>query len=151
MRPGMMPSFTSGWPTCAPGRDHAIVAGHRGLQAAAECLAVDRHHHRLRALLDRRRNGSSVRPRLLPAHNLAELPYVGAGDEGPARAHHHDGLHVRIGRRAFDGGLNRFGNSRAQRVHRRIIDRDDGNLFLAGKSNGLAHVAHSLNRGHRRS
>ena len=48
----MMPSSTSGWPTLAPGDRHAVVAGHRELEAAAQRVAVNRGDERLRDILD---------------------------------------------------------------------------------------------------
>ena len=50
--PGMMPRFTSGQAELRAGDRHAVVAGHGHFEPAAERGAVDRHHHRLRALLD---------------------------------------------------------------------------------------------------
>ena len=92
---------------------HAIVPGHRDFQAAAEGLTVDRHDHRLRTRLDHSQKWQQAAPRLLAPDDLDELPYVGAGDEGPSSADDDDGGHARIGGGVFDGGLNGFGNSGA--------------------------------------
>ena len=71
---------------------HAVVAGHRQFQPAAERGAVHRHHHGLGAVLDAAEEVVHVgRPRhVAPGHALEPLD-VGAGHERAARAHHHDG------------------------------------------------------------
>src|ERR1700676_872678 len=61
---------------------------------------------------------------------LAEFGDVGAGDEGAAGAGQHDRLHFRIGDRALDAIENAAADGRAQRVHRRTVDRDDGDNVM---------------------
>ena len=82
----MIPSFTSGCPTCADGRDHAVVSGHGDFEAAAECGAVDRHDDRLGAVLDFEQQRQQTAPRRFAADHLAELADVGARDEGSSGA-----------------------------------------------------------------
>ena len=55
--PGMMPSFTSGCPTCADGNGDAIMAGHGGFQPAAKRGAMDRGDDRLGGCLDAIQDG----------------------------------------------------------------------------------------------
>src|SRR5712692_703244 len=54
---------------------------------------------------------------------------VRSGDKGAARADEHDRACGGILRAAFHGCLDGFGHSGAERVHRRIVDSNDGHLI----------------------
>ena len=58
---------------------------------------------------------------------LLEDVDVRAGDERRAGADEDDGVRGRIVAGALDRVADRFGNAGTQRIHRRIVDGDDGN------------------------
>ena len=62
-------------------RDHAVMAGHRYFQAAAQGLAVNRHHHGLGRIFNRQQHRQERQARLLAGRHLLELADVGAGNE----------------------------------------------------------------------
>ena len=70
---------------------------------------------------------------------LAEFGDVGAGDEGAAGAGQHDRLHFRIGGGSFDGFKNAAANRRAERVHRRTVDRDNGDHVMTFELDHFTH------------
>ena len=79
------------------GRRDSEVPGHRDLEPAAERRAMDRHDHRLGAVLDSRQQRMKIAGRLtISPGGAVERVDVGAGDEGLARAHEHDGGDRRI-------------------------------------------------------
>src|SRR5439155_14027458 len=90
-----------------------------------ERLAVDRHHHRLGRILYRQQNRQERSPRFLARGHLAEFADVGAGDKRRARSDDYHRLYLRVLRRRFYGRLNPLGNAGTQRIHRRVVDRDD--------------------------
>ena len=71
---------------------------------------------------------------------LAELGDVGAGDEGAARADQDDGIDGGVGverlRRVPEGASECLG----ERVHRRVVDGDDGDAALAVDAHGHAQI-----------
>ncbi len=77
----------------------AVMAGERGLRAAAERRAVERRDDRLGAGLEARQHGGQQRLDRRPV----ELAHVGAGHECTARAREHDGAHGRVGVERLDG------------------------------------------------
>ena len=112
----------------------AIVAAQRGLQAAAERSAVDRGDDGLRGILDR--VADVVQARRL--RRLAELGDVGAGDERPAVADQHDGLDGGVGDRLLHAFDDAVAHLLRQRVHRRRIDGQHGDVALRGQiRNGI--------------
>ncbi len=108
------------------GNGDAVVADQRDLEAAAERCAVDRGDDRLRAVLDRGLRVRQARAR----ERLAEFGDVGAGDEGAPGADQHDRLDGGIGRRLRMPSRKPVAHLRRQRVHRRRIDRQDGDVAL---------------------
>lgn len=95
------------------GRDHQLVAGFD--------LVAD--------LGQRRRLG-----------RLAELADVGAGDEVGARARDHDGVHVGVVAQFGKGLLQALAHRGAQRVHRRVVQGDQGDGAVALDANGREGV-----------
>ena len=87
------------------------------------------------------RNGSRLRPGFSPLTILTNSRISAPAMKVRPAPMTMMAVDVRVGGRGFDGGLNGFGNSGAQGVHRRVVDGDDGDLFVAGQSNGVAHVA----------
>ena len=85
---------------------------------------MQRHHHRLGRILNSANDGRQIGQLRLAGRDLAELLDIRARDECSAGANHHNGLHIGIVRRSFDGTLNALRNARAERVDGRIIDRD---------------------------
>jgi hypothetical protein len=77
---------------------HPIMAGERDFEPAAERGAVDRGDHRLRAIFDR--VDHHRQPRLL--RRLAELGYVGPGEEGLALAGYDQRRDAVVGLRLLD-------------------------------------------------
>ncbi len=106
------------------GCHHAVVPRHCDFQTSAERRAMDRHHHRLRAVLDLPQQGQKASSRRLPADHLAELANVGSRDERSSSADDHNGTDRGIARRTFDGRMNPLWNARTQRIHRGIGDRN---------------------------
>ena len=118
---------------CARRRDPEMTA-ERHLEPAAERHAVDGSHHRLRARLQRR-DGDAEARRL---RWLAEFADVGARDEGPALADDDHGRDTGIGNGALDAVDHALAHCLAQRIHRRVIDRENGDGALLRIGN--AHV-----------
>jgi hypothetical protein len=71
---------------------------------------------------------------------LAEFGDVGAGDKGAAGAGQHDRLHFRIGDGALDAIQNAAADGGAQRVHRRTVDRDDGDHVMTLELDHFVHA-----------
>ena len=107
------------------GRD-AVVAAQCQLQAAAERRAVHRGHHRLGRCLDR----VDERGQQGLLHLALEFRDVGAGGEEPACARQHDGLDPGIGIGLAEGLLQPHAQRMAQRIHRRVVHADDGDVAL---------------------
>ena len=70
---------------------------------------------------------------------FAEFGDVGAGDEGAATAGQDDRLHFRIGDGAFDAFENTAADGGAQRIHRRAVDRDDGDHVITFELDHFVH------------
>ena len=70
---------------------------------------------------------------------LAEFGDVGAGDEGAAGAGQHDRLHLGIGDRALHAFEDAAAHRGAQRVNRRAVDRDDGDVVMTFEFYHFAH------------
>src|SRR5438046_6502581 len=71
---------------------------------------------------------------------LAEFGNVGAGDEGAAGAGQNDGLHFRIGDGALHAIEDAAPDRSAERVHRRIVDRDDGDNVMTLELDHFVHA-----------
>ncbi len=116
-------------------RCNAEVACQRHFEAAAEGGAMNGGNDRLRRVLHRQQHFMQAR-RL---RRLAEFGDVGAGDEGAAAAGQHDRLHFRIGDRALDAFENTAADRGAQRIHRRAVDRDDGDHVMTLELDHFVH------------
>jgi hypothetical protein len=112
------------------------VAAERHLEPAAERHAVDRRDHRLRARLQCRDGDTEARG----LWRLAELADVGACDEGLALADHDDCGNAGIGDGALDAVDHALPYRDAERVHRRVVDRENGDGALLGIGDGHANL-----------
>jgi len=114
---------------------HAVVAGHRGLEAAAQRRAMNRGDHRFRAVLDvvqqwiQRRQGQ-----------FQKLANIGARDKGSPGTHEHYGTNLTVAFQSFHGLLQLQRNRSAQRVDRRVVDREDAHCTPAGNNHEAAHA-----------
>jgi hypothetical protein len=68
-----------------------------------------------------------------------ELADVGAGDEGAAAADQHDGVDVGVLAEGFDAVLDAVADGGRQRIHRRIVDREDADTPLGGAKDCVGH------------
>ena len=116
-------------------RGDAIVAGHRQLQPATKCRPMNRGDDRLREVLDLGEQRMQVGADAVAPRRLLQFTDVGAGDEGASRAGDDDGACVDapqcLGERLAHGGV--------ERVHRRVVDRDDGDVAISDHGNETAH------------
>ena len=144
--PGISPSLISGCPSCASSDDDADVAAHRELEPSAEAEPVDRRDER------RARRVHPVPELLDPAGRAAlvricrglaqrrELLDVRPGDESSlARADEHDRTNAVVGVEAVDLGFELLEERRRERVHRRVVDRDDGDRAVELGRDEVAH------------
>ena len=120
------------------GHGHAVVTGERHFQAAAQRRAVDRGDHGLGRILDRVLHVEQARA----LRRLAEFGDVGAGDEGAAFADEHDRFRVRVGDGLFEAARQSVAHGRRERVHRRRIQGEDGDLAVIGE------VGHGVDGSH---
>ena len=118
------------------GRD-AEMAAQRGLETAAERIAVDRRDDRPRRVFQRVENFMQAR-RL---RRLAELADVGAGDEAAAGAGQHDGLDAGVVLGLGELFLQADANRVAQRIDRRIVDGEDENSVTIFGFYGFTHAS----------
>ena len=107
----------------------AVVRGQRDLESASQRRAMHRGDDRLRCVLDSVEHVGKVGG----GGRLAEFGNVGAGDEGPAAADDDDRLDRGIRLRRLDAALEAVANGLRQRVHRRGIDRNQGDLAVDRK------------------
>ena len=114
---------------------NAEMAAERDFEAAAQRGAVNRGNGRLRAIFKFGNHLGQAR-RL---RRLAEFGDVGARDEGAAGAGEHNGLHFRIGGGALDAFENAAANCRAERIHRRTVDRDNGDHVMTFELDHFTH------------
>ena len=94
---GQQPQLDLGQGHLRTRRGDTVVAAQRQLQPATHGRAVDRGHHRLAGLLQRRNHGMQIR--LLKSRRGVELADIGSAAKGFARTGDDDGLHRRIGQR----------------------------------------------------
>jgi hypothetical protein len=119
---------------------HAVVAGQRHLEPAAQRGAVDRGHHRLGRALDQIEH--LVQPGLL--RRFAEFGDVGARNKGAPRARDHDRRDARIGRGLLEAIPQTLAHVLAERVDGRIVDGEHGHAAAAIEINGLTDGCHGL-------
>ena len=119
---------------------YAVVASHRGLEAAAERRAVNRGHHGLRAILDSRERSQQTDVRLLARGDLFEFANVRAGNERPPAADQNDGPHGLVGNRLLDRRGDSLRDPGTQSVHWRILDREDGDFPVFAKGYEFSHT-----------
>jgi hypothetical protein len=105
---------------------HPVMSGHRSFEPAAERRTVNRHHDRLGRILDSQQLRQQGEFAPLAGGDLAEFLNIGAGNERPSRADDDDRLHPGIAIGLLDPGDDALRNARTEGVHRRIVDRDDG-------------------------
>ena len=120
-----------------------VMAGHRELEAAAERVPMDRGHDRLRHILDVlqacvERFQSSKR--LLPSRHRLEDIDVNPDHERLAGADEHERVNGRVVKASRDRGLDRFEHAWPERIHRRVIDRDDGDAVADVVLDHCCHV-----------
>ena len=126
--------------------DDADVAAHRELEPSAEAEPVDRRDerrarrvHPVPELLDPARRAALVRIRGGLAQRR-ELLDVRPRDEGSlARADEHDRTDAVVGVEAVDLGFELVEERRRERVHRRVVDRDDGDRAVLLGRDEVAH------------
>jgi hypothetical protein len=113
------------------GGGDAEVAGEGDLKPAAEWGAEHGGHDRLVDRIDERDHlGKTGHHR-----RLVEFGDVGAGNKGASLRGQHDRLHRRVVTRAREGVGEPRAHVVAQRVDRRIVDRDDGDLAILARRN----------------
>ena len=123
-------------------RRDAEMARLRDLEPAAERVAVDRRDERLRRVLhppqQRVRAGGPLE-RIVFRLQRVEHFDVRAGDERRSGADEHDRFGRGIRDAALDGPIDAVPHSRAQRIHRRVVDRDDGDAVFDLVANRISH------------
>jgi len=102
-------------------RTDSVVRGHGDLEAAAQRVAVHGGNHRLRRVLHESQHGRQKGA----GAGSDKLRDVGACHERPAAADQDDGVYVVVGDRGAQQGVQFIDDAGAQRVDRRILDRDD--------------------------
>lgn len=75
----------------------------------------------------------------LAGHDFSELVDICSCDESGACADNYDSLDRVVGAGVVNRRFDAFGNARRQRVHRWIIDSDDGNLIRGGIADEFGH------------
>jgi hypothetical protein len=81
----------------------------------------------------------SVAAFLAARGDLAELPDVGARNEGLPRPDQHRRAHGCIGADPLHVPGDALGHSRAERVHGRVVHGDDCDIAFAGERNQVRH------------
>ena len=110
----------------------AVVACHGGFESSAKGGAVDGHSDGLGGIFNDEKNlGEANGSVLFSAGNLAELFNVGTGDKSASAADEHDGLNGGVGIEFDNGGGDALGNSRAERIDGRVVNRYDANFAIA--------------------
>ena len=125
---------TSGKPHLRARHRNPVVAGHGGLQAAAQGMTVNGRDDGLRAVFKHLSQAHGLR-----ASRLAQMLDVGAGDEPAPGADEHHGSDLRIRVRSFNAVDDALGHARTQRVHGRIVHGDDANGAHTFKGDEFAH------------
>jgi hypothetical protein len=112
-----------------------VVAGDGRLDAAAHHRAMQRCHHRHRAVLDQAQH--LVVAGLEDA--CLEFAHVAAGKKGLAGAGQHDALHGGVAAQRREGGLEAGAHLARQGVDGGAVDRDDGDVALHRNIHCFAH------------
>src|SRR6185295_15836749 len=123
-------------------RCDAEVARLRDLEPAAERVAVNRGDERLGGVLDALElcvRAGRTRHRVLGRPQQLEGLDVGAGDEGGAGADQHDGFGGRVGDAALHRLVDLPPDRGRQRIHRRVVDRDDGDAVFQLVADKIRH------------
>ncbi len=141
-RPRQQPEVDLGQPAAGARDGDPVVGAQRHLEPAPERGPVDRGHDRLRRALHHLLHLEQAGP----PRPATELRDVGAGDERATTADEHDGR----GRRIGDGGLEPFEQAvahvEAQRVDRRRIEGDDGDIAVESEVGDLVDSGHERSR-----
>jgi hypothetical protein len=97
---------------------------------------MDSHHHGFSHIFYLKQEWKQARASLgLSGRDLVEFLYVRAGDERTAATNQHYDLYRIVLAYLLNGLGNPLGNTRAQGVHRRVIDGDNCDIFISGKLN----------------
>jgi hypothetical protein len=103
------------------------MTAERQFEATAQCRTVDRGDDRFGERLD----GSDKIAQHWRLWRLAKFTDIGAGGEGPAGASQDDGFDRGVGSNRLNGIEQRLPHRVRQRIHRRIVDGDDGDAIVA--------------------
>ena len=114
----------------------AEMAAERQFQPAAERRAVDGGDRRLGDGLERRKDGAQFR--LL--HRFAEFGDVGASDKSPAGAGDDNSRDRSIIAQGDQSLHQRFADMKTQRVDRRVVDDDDGDIAVPIELQEIGHA-----------
>lgn len=123
-----------GQPQFGVGGRQAVVARQRNLQAPTQGRAVHQGDHRLAAGLD---HGGHI-GQGGPLRQLRQLAEVGAGYEGSARTHQADGRDLGVHERLGQGIQQTLAHRLVQRVHRWMVDADDGEATVTFIDNRMS-------------
>ena len=117
---------------------HAVVGAQGHFQPAAQCGAMNGSHHRLWRIFHRGLHIVQARP----LHRAAEFGNVGTGNKGPPLANQNDGLCVLVGNGLFETFGQSVPHIRRQRVDRRRVERQHGNVAVTRK------IGYGIDGGH---
>ena len=127
------------------GRGNTVVTGHREFESAAKRSPVNRNHDRLAAIFNlqekRQQPGAAL---AFAGSHLAEFFDIRASDERAAATDQNSRLHSGIFDELCNGFADAFRHAGTQRIHRRIVNRDDGNVAVLCDLNQVAHLGRSL-------
>ena len=73
-------------------------------------------------------------------HRLAEFGNIRACEEGAAVAAHDDGLHAIVGERGLQLAVEADAHGGTQRVDRRVVRDDHGDVAVAFAADGVGHL-----------
>ena len=122
-------------PQTGASRRDPQVARQREFEAAAERRTVHRRDRRLADLLER--DDHFLQDRMF--RRLAEFGDVGAGAERPAGAGENDRFDRGVGLGGGQGIEQARAHGMAERVHWRIVDRDDGDVAVTLRADHGCH------------
>ena len=119
----------------------AIVRGHGQFESAAQRRAMDRNHNRFRGILDGGEQVMEVGPAAFTGcDRFREFIDIGARDEIASSAHDDDRRRPPGRPARSESPTTDFPARRAEGVHRRIINGDDGDVVpWLDESDGLRH------------
>ena len=119
------------------------MAAERQFQPTTQCRAMNGGDGRLFDRLQQRDQRSQVRI----LHRLAEFGDVGAGNESASCASDHDGGRRLVVAQPGERIMERTAHGKRQRIHRRIVDGDDGDAAAMRDADlglGCLDVGHRL-------